>query len=506
MVKSSIVREKSKFLINRILKYFAFFLLPYCLQFFLKNHFLGNMTVLVLYSCFLFGQWYLIGREIDRRLKIYYRANSSMDRFLYRIVNGMVFIILFFGLINFLPQALAESVYWAFLVILGFFYSWPTRGKILEDSMSSQFYEFRFLDSFEKTVLYLTIIMFFVSIPEIPFFQNIEALKLYFDPHESIHPYYWNFLNLLYTPFKTNPLLFNLSWFFHIYLVGLGIFLIAVYSILRFFISRRLAILGVFSVVSSWSFSRQLDSNFISAVFSTFPVLWIWSFLWSTKSSTYRSGFYIGMVNFFGVILNVNNFFLLPLQLLFGYKFFMKDKTLWYKKQWLKYTLLGSSLCLITALTHLDSLGFTHRIVFGQYLAAFSYILKIKAFYILSPLGLLAIVFYLGIYNQKYFEHLTLDKVKLNELIYMVVGLFVLGSLFNAQLISSFYLMWLLSFLSLIPLEWIFRSISRLRSKRNIIYVMYILVCLLDSHFEGRIRIIGKLLLDDELLKYINQM
>jgi hypothetical protein len=54
-------------------------------------------------------------------------------------------------------------------------------------------------------------------------------------------------------------------------------------------------------------------------------------------------------------------------------------------------------------------------------------------------------------------------------------------------------MIWVLSFLSLIPIELIFQSISRLRSKRNMIYLIYILICLLDSHFEGRVKIFLKI-------------
>lgn len=476
------------------------------MQFGFKASIPGNMIILLMYSCFLAGQWYLLGREIDQRFKIYYRANSSMDRFLYRIINGMIFMMLLFGLLNLLPQSVVGFVFWTFLTVLGFFYSWPTRGKLVEESMSDQFYEFRFLDSFEKTVLYLTIIMFAVSLPEIPFFQNIEALKLYFDPQEQVHMYFWNFLSVLYLPFKSNPVLFNLSWFFHIYIINLGTFLVATYCILRFFVSRRLSILGVFAVVSSWSFSRHLDMNYISAVFSTFPVIWIWSFLWSTKSSTYRSGFFIGMINFMGVVINSSFFLLLPFQLLLGFKVFMKDKTKWYKRQWLKYTILGCVLSLITMASHFEYVGLTNIATLKNYLLSLIDIIEVKAFYVISPLGILAITAYLVFSEGKYFEHFVVEKDKLYELILLVLALFIVGLLFNVSIISSFFIMWLLSFLSLIPLEWIFRSISKLRSKRNIIYVVYILVCLLDSHFEGRLRIIGKLFLNDEILKYINQM
>ena len=44
--------------------------------------------MLLVYLIFMIGQWYLLGKEIDHRLKIYYRVNSSMDRTVYRIFTG----------------------------------------------------------------------------------------------------------------------------------------------------------------------------------------------------------------------------------------------------------------------------------------------------------------------------------------------------------------------------------------------------------------------------------
>jgi hypothetical protein len=61
--------------------------------------------------------------------------------------------------------------------------------------------------------------------------------------------------------------------------------------------------------------------------------------------------------------------------------------------------------------------------------------------------------------------------------------------LIEKDLAQSFGLMWFVVFLCILPLEWIFQSISRLRSRRNFIYMIYVIVCLLDSHFEGRVRI-----------------
>jgi hypothetical protein len=58
------------------------------------------------------------------------------------------------------------------------------------------------------------------------------------------------------------------------------------------------------------------------------------------------------------------------------------------------------------------------------------------------------------------------------------------------DLIRGLGMLWLLAFFSVLPLEGVFQALSRVRSRRNFIYAVYILVCLLDSHFEGRVRIL----------------
>ena len=70
--------------------------------------------------------------------------------------------------------------------------------------------------------------------------------------------------------------------------------------------------------------------------------------------------------------------------------------------------------------------------------------------------------------------------------IFMAVAFSILG---EEYFLKGFSMMWMLAFMSLIPLELVFQSISRLRSNRNMIYLIYILICLLDSHFEGRVKV-----------------
>lgn len=504
--KSDILKIKYKFFINRIVVYFSFLLIPIWIQKTVEMNLALHSIILLMYMLFMGGQWYLLGKEIDHRFGIYYRANSSMDRILYRVVLGNIFIILFFNILSFLPQDISEWIFWIFFSVLGLFYSWPTRGKIIEESMTGQFGEFRFLDSFEKTILLLIVLMSICSLPEISLFQNIEALKLTFDPSEKMHSSIWNFLTVNYIPFNKYPHLYNLSWSYHFFFNGISIYLLAFYSVCRFFLSRRLSILAVFSIVSTWSFAKIVGTNVAYSYTTTFLLVWVWSILWTTKSSTYRSGLFTGLVLAWGAMINIHYIYLMPVTLICVYFNFMKNKTIWYRRQWLKYNSFGVFVSLLMVATHFEMGKVFSGIGFkGLYLVIENLIYR-KAFFILSVFGLLLTVFNKFGLFKKYLSFVAFDKEKLNELIFCILIVTIFGICLSNIYVDGFSYLWIIAFLSLIPLEWIFQSISRLRSKRNLIYTLYILVCLLDSHFEGRIRIIGKMFLEDEVYKYINQM
>lgn len=376
--------------------------------------------------------------------------------------------------------------------------------------MAGQFGEFRFLDNFERTVVLMIACMFLVSLPELPLFQNIEALKLYFDPLEQTHSLIWNFLTVNYVPFSDYSRLFNFAWSFHFYFYGLGIFLLAFYCLLRFFFTRRLAILGVFAVISSWSFSRILANDFLASYTNTFPLLFAWAFLWSSKSSTYRSGLLTGLVCAMGAMINLSYSFLFPLMLVGITYFFSADKTNWYKRQWLKYNGLGGLILLGIVLTHSENAVIFDPFKWSELVSMISGLIYRKAFFSVSFIGVALLVYYLFVQSRhkgkNAFPLVSMDNMKVAELFYCLACLVILSLAVNPIFVSNFTAMWMLTIFSLIPLEWIFQSISRLRSKRNVIYALYILVCLMDSHFEGRVRIVGKLFLEDEIFKFINQM
>lgn len=486
---SNIIWEKSKFFVNRLLIYFSFLLLPVWIQKMVEVNIFVQSILMLAYLMFMAGQWYLLGKEIDHRLKIYFRANSSIDRVLYRVLIGNATMMIVFNLMSFIPTPIVRHFFWGFFVIVGLFYSWPTRGKIIEESVSTQFTEYKYLDAFEKTVLFLTIAMFVTSMPSFPFMSNLETMKLIVDPEEKMHGQMWNYLHMNFFPFRKFPHLVNLGWSMHFYFINFSLYMLAFYGIMRFFLSRRLSILGLFALVSTWSFSIFLKKDPYLCATTCFSVLWVWSILWCIKSSTYRSGLMYGLLCYMGVILNFNYVFLFPVGLALLYFFFLKESTDWYREQFVKYTMLGLFLILVTMITHVDIRFFEHAFTFKQFNTYFNALLKRKAFYALSYIGLICLIIMNLKPQRKTLKVLTLDVKRLREFSILIICLLVLTFTVEKDLAQSFGLLWFIVFLCILPLEWIFQSISRLRSRRNFIYMVYVIVCLLDSHFEGRIRI-----------------
>lgn len=503
--RSNIYIQKSKFFLYRIVTYFTFFFAPIWILRTVNLEESFQLIILSFYMLFMGGQWYLMGKEIDHRLKIFYRANSSMDRILYRIFLGKIILMLFFNILIFLPTDFLPLSFVLFFGIVGLFYSWPTRGKIIQETVSDQFTEFKYLDGFEKTTLALTAIMFFFTLPEIPFFQNIEALKLYYDPKELLHPIIWNFLNINFLPFMQIQKTYALAWSLHFYIFGLGVCLVSLYGFLRFFFSRRLSLLGVFSLISSWSVVKFLESSFLNVYVGTFIVLWLWSFFFTAKSSTYRSGFFVGLIHFYGTCINVNYFFLFPIYLFISYKYAYPSSTPWFKRQWIKYTLFGFLLSLGAFILHFD-ISEAYRPSGFMIFEHMVNLVSRKAFFILALIGL-PLYFILETKKEiKSLNNFKFESQITKELNVLLMSLCLLYIFLDKLILENIGSMTILVFFSLIPLEWLFQTISRLRSRRNLIYAIYILVCLLDSHFEGRVRVIGKMFLSDHLFKYIQQM
>lgn len=452
-----------------------------------------KLMLMVGYIFFMIGQWFLLGKEIDHRLKIYFKVNSTIDRLVYRVFMGMFFTMLYFNILAFIfPSKWIYNIFWMTWVVLGLYYSWPTRGKIIQESASSNVKEFFYLDSFERTLMGLTMLMFFVSIPELPNINEFSNLKLFFDPLGRITEFFWNFVLVNYYPFKNYPSLFKVAVSLHFYVVGIGLFLLTFYAFMRYFTSRRLSLLGVFALVSSWSLSKILSANFGDAIETTYSILWIWSFIWMTKSSSYRTGLFMGLVSFFGVVLNPHYYFFSIVSFPLAFYFLHKEKNRWYIRQTFKYMMLG--LFLGSILFLISDKGFTTISLDQNYIKLVSHYLGRKAFFLLSFIGI--VLLGLVAISPKWMleKNFNIDKFRLKQF-GILLGLIILFSLFSDSfLLYSFGLLWVLSFLSVIPIEYLFQVITRLRSRRNMIYLLYIVACLLDSHLEGRVKILYRII------------
>ncbi len=481
---SSILVLKSKFFLYRAISYSLFLLVPVLVPKSVDLPLEFQSGLSLFFILFLMSQWFLFGKEIDHRLKIYFRVNSSLDRIVYRLLLGMTFFVIYFNILYLFPPKWINNMFWVTWVILGLFYSWPTRGKIIEESVSSHFTEFKYLDRFEKTLLGLILLFFIVSVPEIPKLLDKEALKLFFDPTSSLGTPFWNYLTVNYYPFLKYPQLFRLGWSMHFYVVGMGIYLLIFYPLLRLFFSRRLSLLGVFALVSSWSYSKFLASNYGDSILTTFTILFIWSSFWAAKSSTYRAGLFVGLVGFLGTLINSSFVLISIFQLLVIYFFFLKDNTRWYRIQFIRYASFGFALSL--GVLFLGDYSWVPKLDQVTYLtSSFINLIETKAFFSISFFGLL-ILLLRGLDILKSFDF---KFYRSYLLIFYYTAIVLYCQFWAPNLIRSFGLIWFVTFLSLIPLELLFQSITRLRSKRNIIYVVYILICLLDSHLEGRVKI-----------------
>jgi len=496
--ESKIIFLKSRFFLTRILSYFSFFLIPIYVQKSLVLPFYFKALLMTLYSIFMLGQWFLLGKEIDYRLKIYFEVNSSVDRIVYRLLLGMTFMVLVYNILNLFPYKWANNFFWSFWVLCGFFYSWPTRGKIIEESVSSNFSDLKYLDSFERTLLLLIFIFFIFSFPAFPYIENLNGLDIFLKDSQRIGSFFGFFLKMNLIPFFRYFSLYKVGFFTHFYVVGMGLFLLIFYSLVRHFFSRRLALLGMFAIISSWSFSKILTSNLVSSYLSIYTAIWIWSGLWVIKSSTYKSGLFLGLIGFLATLIDVRLSLLACLHFFICYFFFLRDKTQWFRNKFIKYFSFGFLLSLFTFFSWYFILKPEDLVLNITPVSIFMKKLMVefnqKAVFSLSFLGLsLMILKYLRIFDKKINSHLFID---MNKMSFVLVSLFILlvyGFFFSPGLISGFGIIWPMVFLCLIPIEFIFQLSSRFRSNRNIIYLMYILICLLDSHFEGRVKIFLKL-------------
>ncbi len=485
--EQGIILSKTLFFLKRASTYFIFLLFPYWTLFLKEPSFPILLFGFLPYSLFLFWQWNLISREVEYRLKIYTRSNSSIDRVLSRVILGSSLAVLYCSLLAFCSEGVREVLYWFVWISWGIWISWPTRKKILESKISNDFSEFKFLDGFEKTVFILLVAVVLVSLPSLPLFNGLDATQLYLDPEDRIHAQFWTFVEMCYIPFQIPSKLRNLFIYFHFYFYFFTLTLFAIYSIFRYIYSRRLSILGVFAFVSTWSFSLILEQSINHAFETTIAIIWSWGILWALKSFSYRAGFLIGFLNYWLVLIDYNFFIFIPIQSIIILYFLKFIKSKWYSRQFFKYTIAGNALAFISVLTHQNIDLFENSFKLVAYWDNMQVILMRKSFFILAFIGALVLIF------GNIFENIYKNKIKRTEslsLLIAILSLVSFGIAINPIMVSNYFLIFVFVLLSLVPLDLLFERLNQLRSQRNLIFLIYILICLLDSHLEGRVKIL----------------
>jgi hypothetical protein len=289
--------------------------------------------------------------------------------------------------------------------------------------------------------------MFVFSIPSVPQFETVEAYKLYFDPYEQIHKMYWGFVEMNYFPFRKIIKLNMLSHHVHFFVYGMGLFLTSFYSLLRYFFSRRISILGVFSIISSWSVGTYLNQSPILAFVSTFPIFWCWGILWVTKSSTYRSGLFLGVLCALGAMINQSLILVTPFIIGLVLFYEAKSKTKWYRRQLLKYASGGVLLALIFALTGNTDILQIRPSWMNMWINNLLTLIDQKAFYTLCFIGVIFLVLRLNQNIKQRMSELKIEDVKILQIfsIYLIITLY--GFLFEPMFIVGFSSIWVLAFL-----------------------------------------------------------
>ena len=485
---------KAKFFLSRFLGYWLFLLVPVVLPGALDLPFWAGGALMGAYVLFLAGQWLLLGREADHLFGIYLRAVSSADRAAYRVCLGMFLMAACFGALALLPGPWVRVSYWSVWAALGLLRSWPTRGRLIDESVAARFGwlgGLGRLDWLEGTVLGLVLATLVVTVPDVAGPGSVDALRAHYDPSGRLGGPFWGFLETAYLPFMGSPALAGLAWRFHFHFVGLGLYLLVFYAFLRAFVSRRLSILGVFALVSAWPVPRFLAQDPGAAVVGSFSLVWVWAVLWASRGSTYKTGLFLGMVGFWGGLVARPFAFLALAQVPLVF-WFLGGRTPWFRGRLLKYSLAGTGmLAAVLASDARPPAAFAWPP--GPWPSATDLLLLGKAFFVVAPLGACALLLKIlpgtaGLWPS------GMDAAAARRFAACVAVYGALCLAFDPGMAGGLSLLWVVAFLSLLPVEALIQAVPRLRPSRRAIYLLYVLICLLDSHLDGRIKAFSRML------------
>lgn len=470
--------KKVIFFISRVIFFGCALVLPLYFEKLHSLHKIYGYLLVVSYFIFITMNWYVWGKEINYRFKVYARANSSVDRILERILLGSVVSIFILSCISMFSRFDESVLYWGFWSLAALFFSYPTKRRIIDRKISFEFSELKFMDGFEKVIFGIIIIVFLVSVPNFPIFHGTDAIKVYLDPGELIHDQLWAFYDLILFHGKEITGSNNFSYFYFTYLLFFGFFVLSFYCILRFKFTRKVALIGTLSIVCT-RYLYYLLFNHVSDLLTTaIMMILCWVFLWSLKSSTYRSGLLMGLIGYFCLLVNIKMLLLhAALTIVFLiYKF--KESSFWFLKQFIRYTLVGATLTILTLLLHHGFQVSINILNFYEFIDQFKIIFTSKSFFILAIPGILILFF--DLISKKDFE---LFKI----FIFLVLAI-IWGLIFEIGAVRSFFIVALISFVCMLTLDKILSKVSINKSHQNLIILFYVVMCMMDSSIEYRVK------------------
>lgn len=472
--------KKLNYLLYKLIPFLLYFLIFLDVDIFVKDSFRFSFIQSCFVGYFLGYNCYFLGLYLDYVFKIYYHLNSSLDRMIYRIIFGsslLAFIYSFFSAI--FGQSSTIYLTYSLIIINLIFSIYPTTAKLIFSSMSSNLGELKHLDKVEKMLLGIFLIYFICSIPNIQF-VDISGYNSFL----TLDFFHQNFIFArdLFNRISTQTQLLGYFYFF----LG-GMYYLIAYSFFRFFFSRRVALIGILALVSNWNLIKLVYGDFTVYGTALYLLSFLWGVIWVGSSKSYRTNLFFGMI----LALSSHHQFLISLSFfIIGLSsIFLTSglRTTWAKLQSLKYMSFGLVLTLIFWTVDFFNSGKYESQ--ANLFFSFNNFFK-KSFNILGILGsILFLIFYIGAktgYIQKVVSFLNHSHYLFFSMIFTLVVWFSSngGSYFD---ISSF-LYFIIVLFSLPILELVLNTFGFFHPKRNLIFFLYILFAILDSHLESRIK------------------
>jgi hypothetical protein len=164
-----------------------------------------------------------------------------------------------------------------------------------------------------------------------------------------------------------------------------------------------------------------------------------------------------------------------------------KIRTRWFCYKFIRYTFLGIFLSLVAHLMRGSFEIESFKLSFDLLLSAWTNIEK-KGFFVIAFIGIAIFIF--NLFNQLVMKRIenSAERVKYYYLLVLVSIFAILAMIYPFNMAKGLTLLWLLTFFSIYPIEKLFGVMSKYRSKRNLVYLCYIILAILDSRLESRIK------------------